>query len=277
MFTEKHILQNPYNNHRLSRTVTGYDVTCVGCSANPSSGYSGATVNLTPTPPAGYAFNNWSITGASLTGSAFNFNANDVTAQANFVLGSALLVDKGSTEYVGNKTYSNAAVIPTGTQFNYLTFIFDAGIWGGYNGGATITIESISGGYSPGSWTMLSDYSYDAPGFVGIKNYVTGFTKASTAPAISSFSNPFGTFYTCKSVFPVSSYKRFKLVFDRSAKVGSVTIANTLLGSASINYDPRLLGTFYMSLTANGGKAWCGIKNYKVGGFVSLSDAQSWS
>lgn len=25
------------------------------------------------------------------------------------------------------------------------------------------------------------------------------------------------------------------------------------------------------------GYAWCGIKNYKVGGFVSLSDAQSWS
>ena len=246
-------------------------------SANKTTGYENEVITLSNTASAGYEFNNYTITGAALTGNAFKFNANDVTAKANFVLVSSLLVDLGTTEYRGHQDYSYVGAIPTGTQFNYLTFIFDAGIWGGYNGGATITLESISGGYAPASWSMLSTYYYDAPGFVGIKNHVTGFTQASTAPAISSFTNDRGTFYTCKSVFPVNSYKRFKLVFDRSAQIGSVTIDNTLLGSAAINYDPRLLGSFYMNLTANGGYAWCGIKNYKVGGFVSLSGAQSWS
>lgn len=84
MFTEKHILQNPYNNHRLSRTLTGYDITCIGCSANPPSGYSGTLVNLTPT--SADKFENWNITGAELTGSAFIIGTSDVTAEALYKL-----------------------------------------------------------------------------------------------------------------------------------------------------------------------------------------------
>ena len=83
MFTEKHILGNPYNNHKLSRTVTGYEVTTVDCSADKTSGYSGTTVNLTPTQ-TGSTFTNWSITGATLTGNAFNFDNSDVTVVAYY-------------------------------------------------------------------------------------------------------------------------------------------------------------------------------------------------
>lgn len=83
MFTEKHILGNPYNGHKLSRTVTGYEVTTVDCSADKSSGWNGTTVNLTPTQ-TGSTFTNWSITGATLTGSAFNFDNSDVTVVAYY-------------------------------------------------------------------------------------------------------------------------------------------------------------------------------------------------
>ena len=82
MFTEKHILQNPYNNHKLSRTVTGYELTTFDCGADKLSGYSGSTVNLIPTYPQ--RFQNWSITGATLTGSAFNFDGSDVSASASY-------------------------------------------------------------------------------------------------------------------------------------------------------------------------------------------------
>ena len=84
MFTEKHILQNPYNNHKLSRTVSGYEVTTVDCSADKSSGWNGTTVNLTPkTVGVTQRFSGWSATGATIENSAFNLTA-DTTAKANF-------------------------------------------------------------------------------------------------------------------------------------------------------------------------------------------------
>lgn len=82
MFTEKHVLTNPYNNHRLSRTVTGYDVTAIDCNVSKTSGYNNSVVNLTPLYPE--RFQNWTITGASITGSAFSFDNSDVTASAQY-------------------------------------------------------------------------------------------------------------------------------------------------------------------------------------------------
>ena len=83
MFTEQHILKNHYNNHTLERTVSGFDVTTVDCSADKTSGWNGTTVNLVPdAAPEGSAFARWDITGASIVGSAFKFNGQDVTAQA---------------------------------------------------------------------------------------------------------------------------------------------------------------------------------------------------
>jgi uncharacterized protein (TIGR02145 family) len=85
MFTEKHILTNPYNHHKLSRTLTGFDVTTVDCNADKSSGWNGTTVNLTPNAVADtQKFSGWSSTGANITNSSFNFAGSDVTAKANF-------------------------------------------------------------------------------------------------------------------------------------------------------------------------------------------------
>lgn len=84
MFTEKHILGNPYNGHQLSRTVTGYEVSTVDCSADKNSGWNGTTVNLTPkTVGSTMRFSGWSATGANIINSAFTLTA-DATAQANF-------------------------------------------------------------------------------------------------------------------------------------------------------------------------------------------------
>ena len=84
MFTEKHILGNPYNNHKLSRTITGYEVTTVDCSADKNSGWNGTTVNLSPdTDTTARKFSGWGITGSTLTGSAFKLT-DDTTAQAKF-------------------------------------------------------------------------------------------------------------------------------------------------------------------------------------------------
>lgn len=79
MFTEKHILTNPYNNHRLCRNFTGYEISAINCIPSAPSGYIGTTINLTPT--SADKFLSWSITGAELTGSAFTITGSDVTAE----------------------------------------------------------------------------------------------------------------------------------------------------------------------------------------------------
>lgn len=89
MFTEKHILTNPYNHHKLSRIVTGYDLSAVDCIPSVNSGYSGTIVNLTPMSAS--RFLNWDITGATITGSAFAFGNEDVTAKGNYKLPTILL------------------------------------------------------------------------------------------------------------------------------------------------------------------------------------------
>lgn len=81
MFTEKHYVNKTYGNHLLSRTVTGYDVTTVGCSSSPMSGYKGTEATLVDEPAWNEKFSAYNITGATLTGNNFVIN-NDVTAQA---------------------------------------------------------------------------------------------------------------------------------------------------------------------------------------------------
>ena len=84
MFTEQHFLNNPYNNHRLSRTVSGFEVSAVDCSADKTSGWNGTTVNLVPDAnTTARKLSGWGITGSTLTGSAFKL-VDDTTAQAKF-------------------------------------------------------------------------------------------------------------------------------------------------------------------------------------------------
>lgn len=107
MFTEKHILTNPYNHHKLSRTLTGFDVTTVECNADKSSGWNGTTVNLTPNAVADtQKFSGWSSTGANITNSSFNFAGSDVTAKANFETAKDItLQTDGHGKISANKSY----------------------------------------------------------------------------------------------------------------------------------------------------------------------------
>ena len=166
MFTEKHILGNPYNGHHLSRTVTGYEVTTVDCSADKTSGWNGTTVNLTPDEaPAGYAFSGWNITGATITGSAFNFVGNDVGVSAIY----------------GNPPELHRVYCyPTGVPYGRAKFSAD--IMSGYPGDvATLTASAVPG-------IKLNHYEIDGATLTGnqftYENttvYVTGYFDYKTA------------------------------------------------------------------------------------------------
>lgn len=126
MFTEKHILTNPYNHHKLSRFVTGYELTTYDCGADKVSGYSGTTVNLIPTYPQ--RFQNWSITGATLTGSAFKFDGSDVSASATYLpatFTAVMFMDFEHTNYGINAPFltlnSYTGTVPSAEVFELAT------------------------------------------------------------------------------------------------------------------------------------------------------------
>lgn len=126
MFTEKHILTNPYNHHKLSRFVTGYELTTYDCGADKVSGYNGTTINLIPTYPQ--RFQNWSITGAILTGSAFNFDGSDVSASASYTdatFGIDLKMQFTNTNYGIEAPFLTlqgyTGTVPSGEVFEFAT------------------------------------------------------------------------------------------------------------------------------------------------------------
>lgn len=83
MKKEKHIVNNVYGNHQLSRYIDVYEVSANRCHSVPESGYKGTEATLVDDPAWNEKFSSYSITGAVLTGNNFIID-NDVTAQANY-------------------------------------------------------------------------------------------------------------------------------------------------------------------------------------------------
>ena len=161
MFTEQHFLNNPYNNHRLSRTVSGFEVTTVDCSADKTSGWNGTTVNLVPdAAPEGYTFSGYTITGATLTGNAFTFMGSDVTAKAWFnksfdyvTIGTQKWMSKNLAIDDGGSGIYTANVIVNGVDFGTQYY---------YTSGAALRVaNSIDNWHLPNSadWSTLVTYA----------------------------------------------------------------------------------------------------------------------
>ena len=186
-------------------------------------------------------------------------------------------VNLGSTEYsktsgTGTNHYSFTGM-PESSDFNYITFIFDAYLASGGVSAADIFLENSSNGTI---WRMRAHYNQGYPGFVGINANVTGWTTSSGAPSVGSFTQDGASYRYCSSKFTKGNYAKFKLVFDRNAKTCYTYIGDTLLGTVTLNIDPITIVKFgLMKETSSGSSAK--MKNIKVAGFKYLSDAQNWN
>lgn len=174
MFTEKHILTNPYNNHRLCRNFTGYEISAINCIPSAPSGYIGTTINLTPT--SADKFLSWSITGAELTGSAFTITGSDVTAEGFY-----------ETEQMARYEYTifnTGTSVSAGTVSLPFSSFDELGVC--YNGGESdnwiwYDHENLTGStprvtYEGTYYTWNTDRAFTFAGFFNMNNNNKTFT-----------------------------------------------------------------------------------------------------
>lgn len=188
-------------------------------------------------------------------------------------------VNLGSTEYSraggsSSTVHYSLTGMPSTSAYNYFTIIFDGYLASGNGGAADIYLENSSNGTM---WRMRVHYRSSYPGFVSIDNNVTAYSVASGAPSQSTMSLDSHTYYYCSSKWTKGSYSRFKLVFDRNAKICYIYIGGTLLGTATLNVDPITISKF--GLLSEQGRSYevAKMKNIKVAGFTTLAAAQAWS
>lgn len=188
-------------------------------------------------------------------------------------------VNLGSTEYKraggsSSTVHNTFTGMPSTSNFNYITFIFDASLTGSSGGAADIYLENSSNG---SIWRMRAHYQQTYPGFVGIQGGVTAWTTDSSAPSIGSYTLNSVSYRYCSSKWTRGNYARFKIVFDRNNKIGYLYISGTLLGYVTLNVDPITIQKF--GLLSEQGRSYeiAALKNIKVAGFKNLTDAQNWS
>lgn len=195
MFTEKHILTNPYNHHKLSRTLSGFDVTTVDCNADKNSGWNGTTVNLTPNiAPEHQHFDSWGITGATIVNSSFNFNNSDVTAQALYAYDTPFNVTL-QTDGHGNITANKTT---------------------GYAGDVITLSNTASAGYEFSSYTVT--------GATINGNNLTFAAQNCTAKA--NYVHNVSNYYTASGTFDVSGTGYLSTKLNTLAFTGDMGSAN---------------------------------------------------
>lgn len=258
----------------LLQQTTGGTITAI-----PLQGPNGTVVTLSNTPDANYELANYSVTGATLVDNTFIINNSDVTVTGVFTKISEEWVNMGSTEYrkAGGGTstaWYSFTGMPASSALNYFTMIFDAYLTGGSGGAADIFLGNSSNSII---WRMRAHMYKSYPGFVGITSNVTGWTTASGAPSVGSFTQDGVSYRYCSSKFTKGNYARFKIAFDRPNKIGYVYIGGTLLGYVTMNTDPINIKKF--GLLSELGRPYeiAALKNIRVSGFNTLARAQAWN
>ena len=248
-------------------------------TAIPLQGPNGTVVTLSNTPDSNYELTNYSVTGASLVDNTFIINNSDVTVTGIFTKISEEWVNMGSTEYKkagGNTSTSwySFTGMPSSSALNYFTMIFNAYLTGSTGGAADIFLGNSS---NSTIWRMRAHFQQSYPGFVGITSNVTGWTTASGAPSIGSFSLNGVSYRYCSSKWTRGNYATFKIAFDRPNKIGYLYIGGTLLGYVSMNTDPLNIKKFGLLSEQGRNYEIAALKNIRVSGFNTLARAQAWN
>lgn len=245
--------------------------------AGKTTGYQGDTTTLSNTANNGYVFSAYTVTGATLNGSTLTFGAQNATAKALFRADSAVLVNKGSTEYkfTGSKTGQTSwdLGLPASTNYKYLTYNFN--MW---RNSASKYQSSDSDGFfyrasnSSGMGAISGYYSTFIT--VGWCNF-TNFTSAAGANVYRGGSGPY--YWNTTAVVKPNTWLHFKTVFDRNNKRGYVFVDNNYFGYFTMNKDPFDIKKFsiYHNNTKTG--AWMAVKNLSIAGFNNFNAASSYN
>lgn len=253
--------------HRIFH-ITVNQTTGGTITATPIEGPNGTIVTLSNTPSTDYKFVSYSVTGTTLNNNQFTINDSDVTVTGTFTRYRQVFVNLGSTQY--NGTTSTASVtltgMPSSTSFNYLTFVMDA-LYDDAGMAADIYFRNSSNDVM---WRSRCHYRFGV-GFVGITGNVTGWTTQSGQTVSSKTQDKVS--YRLNDNWGRGSWKKIKLVFDRTNKRCYFYIAGILIGYATMNADMiNCKNIGLMKEQSSGTNSH--IKNVRVAGFSTLADAQ---
>jgi hypothetical protein len=187
---------------------------------------------------------------------------------------SEVWVDLGNTEYSTNGTsFVSLTGMPNSTNFNYLTFVFDACYVNSTNA-ADIGLLTHNQFDSDSIWRSRAHQNMGSPGFVGVTWKVTSWTTQTGQNVTSKTQD--GVSYKKSSLWSYNSYIRLKIVFDRTTKKAYTYIENNLLGYANVSVD--MLNCKYIGLMKEVSSGlYPKVKNIRVAGFLTLAEAQTYN
>lgn len=229
---------------------------------------------------------NKSSTTETLVSTGFTYHYSTVTDtwplsfMYNDTPASEVWVDLGSTEYYlqGNQTRRLAVSLtgmPSSSDMQYFTMLFDAKIWGSTGGQARIIIENNTAtspedwGYQ-NKWGMRDHFSLRTPPqFFTPGDGKTWTTDSSATSLVTDCST---------SLWPENTYSKFKIVCDRTTSTCYLYIANTFLGIAA-GFSNDLITWNQIYLYSDQGRSYeiAAVKNIKVVGFSTLTAARAYS
>lgn len=256
--------------HRIFH-ITVNQTTGGTITATPLEGPNGTIVTLSNTPSTYYKFVSYSVTGATLNNNQFTINDSDVTVTGTFTRYGQVFVNLGSTQYDGTVRTQSVALtgMPSSTSFNYLTFVMDA-LYDNSGMAADILFRNSSNGLM---WRSRCHYKIGV-GFVGITGNVTKWTTQS-GQTVSSVSVD-KISYRLNDNWGKGSWKKIKLVFDRTNKRCYFYINGILIGYATMNADMINCKNIGLLKEQSSGTN-SHIKNVRVAGFSTLEDAQAYN
>lgn len=266
---------NPVYNVNILQSENG------SVTASPISGSYGTEVTLTNTPAEGYVFDKYELTGATLyDGNKFRIKKSDVNVQGYFKIPMVLWVND-STEYVAQggstrqRNVSFASSIPSTSDMNYITWILDCYLTGSTGGAAQINYF-INGGSGTSNvyWRMYAHYNRTLPAFIS-KGSVSSWWN--TDPDATSYIQIVDNTYLNTTLWPRATYKTFKYVFDRTNHRSYFYCDGIYLGyTDTFTEDAIKINAVTLYSDQNRSYEIAKIKNIKIAGFSTLSDARNW-
>lgn len=184
-----------------------------------------------------------------------------------------------STEYVAQggstrqRNVSFASSIPSTSDMNYITWILDCYLTGGSGGAASINYR-VNGG-SSGYWNMYAHFNRSLPSFIA---FGSASTNWHTDPDATSYIQIIDNVYVNTTLWPKATYKTFKYVFDRTNHRTYFYCEGIYLGYTDILTEDAIKFN-YVTLYSDQNRSYeiAKIKNVKVAGFSTLSDARAWN
>lgn len=175
----------------------------------------------------------------------------------------------------------NLVGMPSSSDLEYFTMVFDAKIWGSTGGQAKIIVENsnnnpLSNVNRSTVWAMMHHFMYSSEGPDFFDTYYSSYLTWTTNPDSSEYVHRSNMGYNTPLWGP-NTYGKIKCVCDRSNYTCYIYINDIYLGTIT-GFTNDLLTWNVIYLMSDQGRNYeiAAVKNIKVAGFNTLTEARNW-